>query len=205
MTRPKLMRELPIQEWVEGLARIPQAKFTAGTVERYIEEQGILPDTLRPYSYFPTGHYGRNLIFKNEVFECLALTWDIGQFTAIHDHNEKSGWISVVAGQLFVQNYRLEDRDPVRHTCRVIPTGSAELGRSHTASVDRERGLHRVSNLARYAQRAISVHVYEQPMESCAIYDPEKGTYELVDLSYTSEYGRLNPELRLSGPTLLGP
>jgi hypothetical protein len=54
-----------------------------------------------------------------------------------------------------------------------------------------------ICNLPKYKKRAISVHIYEQPMTHCEIYSLQKGTYEVVELAYTSEYGRLNPGVEL--------
>jgi hypothetical protein len=97
----------------------------------------------------------------------------------------------MATGRLFVQNYRIEDRDPSRHTCRVIPTDTAELHPNGLAEVDTERGIHKICNLPRFGHRALSVHVYQRPMDSCEIYSVAEGTYERVQLSYTTEYGRL--------------
>src|SRR5207302_1452378 len=52
-------------------------------------------------------------------------------------------------------------------------------------------------DLLEFIQRAVSVHVYSKPFDSCEIYSREKGTYFDVSLHYTSEYGRLNPEEKL--------
>ena len=52
-------------------------------------------------------------------------------------------------------------------------------------------------NLPEFNQRAVSVHVYSKPFDSCEIYSRDKGTYFDVSLHYTSEYGRLNPDEKL--------
>ena len=48
-------------------------------------------------------------------------------------------------------------------------------------------------NLAEFHQRAVSIHVYSKPFDSCEVYQREKGTYGDVPLHYTSEDGKLNP------------
>ena len=50
-----------------------------------------------------------------------------------------------------------------------------------------------MTNLAEYCQRAISIHVYQQPMSQCEVYSLETGAYQVIQLAYTSEYGKLNP------------
>ena len=197
MTKPILAAQLTIQDWIRGLAEIPATEFIQDNVQHHIHNHAILPSSLQPYTFFSSKRYTRNLIFKNGIFECLALCWDIGQASSIHDHADKLGWIYLVTGRLFVQSYRLEQRDPIHNTCRLIPTDSAELGRNPSAYIDHEQAIHKVSNLARFHERAISVHVYQQPISECEVYSLQTGTYEVVQLSYTSEFGHLNPGICL--------
>lgn len=192
MPNPQVRAELSIQDWVQGLAAIPPSDFTRDNVRRYLVQNAIDRSTLEPYVFFTPKRYARNLIFKNDGFECLAMCWDIGQASSIHDHNDKLGWIYLAEGCLFVQNYRIEARDPSRRTCRIVPTNSAQLSASNTAYVDHDEAVHQVSNLSEFQHRAVSVHVYQQPMSQCEIYSLETGTYQVIQLAYTSEYGKLN-------------
>lgn len=198
MTKPTLLAELDVDQWLEGLARIPATEFSQENVQRYIQQQAIVADSLKPYAFFSPRQYSRNLIFKNEVFECLALCWDIGQSSSVHNHNDRLGWVYLSSGRLFVQNYLVQAQDPLRGTCRLIPTNSVELHAGQAADVDREEGVHKVCNLARFQERAISVHVYQRPMDQCEVYSLETGTYETVNLTYTSEYGRLSRGVSLA-------
>jgi hypothetical protein len=54
-----------------------------------------------------------------------------------------------------------------------------------------------VINLAEFDQRAVSIHVYSKPFDSCEVYLRDQGTYSDVPLFYTSEYGKLNPTEKL--------
>jgi len=54
-----------------------------------------------------------------------------------------------------------------------------------------------VLNLAEFARRAVSLHIYSRPFSSCEVYSLEKGAYMDVPLSYTSEFGKLSPEEKL--------
>lgn len=132
-------------------------------MQEYIRRHTIEQESLKPYLFFSPQHYTRNLIFKNDVFECLAVCWDLGQQSAIHDHNDKSGWFYLAMGRLFIQNYRVEERDPVRRTCRLIPNDGVELSADQAGFVDKEEDVHKVCNLPRFNGRAVSVHIYRQP------------------------------------------
>ena len=88
------------------------------------------------------------------------------------------------------------------------------LAHQHDAAIGEERGAGKSNRYSRldldpvrpaiaaairiaaepeYQQRAVSVHVYQQPMSQCEIYSLETGTYQVIQLAYTSEYGKLNP------------
>ena len=75
--------QLTITDWVKALAAIPSHDFTLENVQDYILRHSVRPETLGKYCYFSKGNYTRNLIFKNEVFECMTICWEIGQASRI--------------------------------------------------------------------------------------------------------------------------
>ena len=188
---------LAIRDWVERLAAICEHDFTIPRVQEFMQGHHVQPETLRPYSFFSKGNYTRNLIFKNEVFECMAICWESGQASRIHNHRDQNCWMVVPIGRLRVQNFRVEDRNASSATCRLVPTIAFDMDAEHPGFVDPGEPVHQVLNLAEFGERAVSLHVYSKPFDSCEIYLREKGTYMDVPLHYTSEYGRLNPEEKL--------
>ncbi len=136
--------QLAISDWVNHLASMPEAEFTQQNVHNFIVRHAVELNSLQPHLFFSPERYTRNLVFKNDLFECLVLCWDIGQSSPIHDHGGQLGWIYLVTGSLFVQNFRIEDRDRLRHTCRVVPANSAELGLHQDAFVDKDEDVHKV-------------------------------------------------------------
>jgi hypothetical protein len=96
----------------------------------------------------------------------------------------------LAAGRLLIEDYRVKERDAVRRICRLVPAGTVELRAEQAARVNREQAVHKVSNLPRFNQRTESVHVHQQPMSQSEVYSLEKGTYEVVQLSYASEFAR---------------
>jgi hypothetical protein len=58
--------------------------------------------------------------------------------------------------------------------------------------------VHQVLNLREYKQRAVSLHIYSFPYDSCEVYSTDKGTYMDVPLYYTSEYGNLTGAIKSS-------
>jgi cysteine dioxygenase len=184
---------LHITDWVKGLAAIPERDFSLQNVQDYILRHSVRPETLDKYCFYSKGNYTRNLVFKNDVFECMTICWEIGQASRIHNHRGQNCWMSAPIGRLKVQNFRVDARDPARGTCRIIPTDIYEMDAAHPAYVNPLEPVHQVLNLPEFNQRAVSIHVYSKPFDSCEVYQREKGTYGDVPLHYTSEYGKLNP------------
>ena len=105
--------------------------------------------------------------------------------------------MAVPVGKLRVQNYRVDDRDISQSTCHLKPTEILTMDANHPAYVNPAEPVHEVLNLVEFGERAVSVHVYSKPFDTCEIYSRDKGTYADVPLFYTSEYGKLHPDAKL--------
>lgn len=192
-----MQKKLSISGWVEGLTAIPERDFTIERVHEFISQHGIVPETLDKFLFFSKGNYTRNLIHKTKLFECLAICWEVGQVSRIHNHRGQHCWMATPIGRLRVQNFRVEEQDALRGTCRISPTDAYDMDPEHPAYVNPTEPVHQVLNPTEYAQRAVSIHVYSFPYDTCEIYLREQGKYMDVPLHYTSEYGNLNPHEKL--------
>lgn len=188
---------LAIDDWAGSLADIPQQEFAIPRIEKHMRENWIRPETLEPYLYYAKSHYTRNLIFKCDLFEVMAICWEVGQVSRIHNHRGQNCWMAVPIGRLRVQNFRVDDCDSLRGTCHLTATDAYDMDADHPGTVRPEEPVHQVLNLATFNQRATSIHVYSYPYASCEVYSADKGTYSDVPLHYTSEYGKLNPGEKL--------
>jgi cysteine dioxygenase len=188
---------MAIADWVKGLAAIREREFTLQNVQDYILSHAVRPETLDKYLFFSKGNYTRNLIFKNDVFECMTICWEIGQSSRVHNHRDQNCWMSAPIGRLRVQNFRVNERDAALGTCHIMPTDIYDMDGAHPAYVNPLEPVHQVLNLPEFNQRAVSIHVYSKPFDTCEVYQREKGTYADVPLHYTSEYGKLHPDEKL--------
>ena len=182
-----------IQDLVEGLCGIPAASFTRDAVLHEIGRTVLDTPSLQPFLYFRRSHYTRNLIHRDDLFEVVAIGWDPGQASAIHNHRGQECWMGVPVGRLQVRNYRLVRKDPQARTCLIEPSVRYIMDPRHPAAVDPNEPIHSVHNLEEFGTRAVSVHVYSLPFDSCEIYQTDKGCYYDVQLGYTSRFGTLCP------------
>jgi cysteine dioxygenase len=194
MSEQLAIEQLTISDWVRNLAAIPEGNFSLENVQDYIRHHAVRPESLEIYLFFSKGSYTRNLIFKNDVFECMAICWEVGQFSRVHNHRDQNCWMSAPIGRLKVQNFHVDERDSSHGTCHLTPTDIYEMDAAHPAYVNPLEPVHQVLNLPEYHQRAVSIHVYSKPFDMCEVYYRDQGTYADVPLHYTSEYGKLHPD-----------
>ena len=190
-------RFIPVSEFARGLCAIPDQDFGIGKVYDFIAAHPVDESSLDPYLFFSANHYTRNLIFKDERFELIAICWEVGQASQIHNHHGQNCWMAIPIGKLRVQNFRVLEENKTAGFCRLEPTSSMDIHRMLPAEVDPKEPVHQVLNLAEFNQRAVSLHVYSRPYDRCLVYSRETSEYREIPLHYTSEYGRLCPGERL--------
>ena len=120
--RTGLATLISIDEFKAGLCAIPAQHFEGTMVYNYVRDNPVDEASLHPYLFFSRKGYTRNLIFKNDLFELLALCWDVGQASRIHNHYNQSCWMSMPIGKLRVQNFRVVDEDMQTGYCRIERT-----------------------------------------------------------------------------------
>lgn len=182
---------VPIDQFVAGLCAIPEEHFRPGEVYDYLKSNPVDRHSLTPYLYFSKNHYTRNLIFKNELFALIAICWETGQSSQIHNHHNQNCWMTIPIGRLRVQNYHVIEQNQGTGYCRLEPADAMDVHQLLPAEVDPSEPVHQVLNLAEFNERAVSLHIYSRPFERCLVYSLETNQYREIPLHYTSEYGKL--------------
>jgi hypothetical protein len=98
--------------------------------------------------------------------------------------------MAVPIGRLMVGNYRVLTQDLDAGSCDLQPAETLEMNPSHPCAVDPREPVHRVFNPREFNARAVSLHIYSRPFDTCVVYSPEQGTCGEIKLHYTTEYGR---------------
>ncbi len=186
-----LSRQVPITDFVSELQRFPEPAFDrTDQIVKFLQNTPVAPDTLAPYLTWDRQHYTRNLIDKTPLYELIAVCWEIGQGSSVHNHRDQNCWMAVPIGRLLVENYRVISQKLAEGTCDLQPAETLEMNLTHPCAVDPEEPVHRVYNPSEFNQRAVSLHVYSRPFDSCVVYSPEQHTCGEIKLHYTTEYGR---------------
>jgi cysteine dioxygenase len=191
-----------IQEFAHGLSSIPEAEFTHDRVLDYVRRNRVDVKSLAPYLYFSPEHYTRNLIHRTPLFELIAICWEPGQRSAIHNHRGQRCWMSMAYGKVQVHNFRLVRQDPARGYCELEPSTHFIIDADRPCEVDPEEPIHQVSNPTSFGSRAVTLHVYSWPYDTCEIYDLKARHYEDVKLVNTTEFGVLKSNLKVEKVSL---
>ena len=182
---------VPIQSLVEQLHRLgPESFMRLNDVFEVLRTSPVEPESLQPFLTWDRQHYTRNLIDKTPLYELIAICWEVGQASSIHNHHEQNCWMAVPIGRLLVQNYRVRSQDLDAGTCDLEPTDTVEMNPEQPCAVDPKDPVHKVFNPAGFNQRAVSLHVYSRPIPSCIVYSLEQHKCGEIELHYTTEYGR---------------
>jgi len=180
-----------VEEFVTGLRKLHEGDFAGvrGTLQ-YLTANPVDAESLRPYLFWNAQHYTRNLIDKTDLYELLAICWEVGMGSSIHNHKGQNCWMTAPIGRLAVQNYRVISEDLATQCCEIVPTDVIEITPLAPVAVDPLNPVHDVRNCREWGERAVSLHVYSRPFDSCIVYSVEQGSCGEIGLNYTSMHGK---------------
>jgi cysteine dioxygenase len=186
-----IAKQVSIQDLVAGLRQLPQPAFDeTETIRRLLQERPVDASSLSPYLTWDRQHYTRNLIDKTPLYELLAICWEIGQASSVHNHRDQHCWMAVPIGRLQVENFRVVHQDLSAGSCHLESADTVEMNISQPYAVDPREPVHRVLNPRHFKQRAVSLHVYSRPFDTCVVYSAEQGTCGEIQLHYNTAYGK---------------
>jgi len=188
MSTPVKATPVSIEEFAAALRKLPASAFhSTNQVYENMLSAPVNPDSLAPYLDWDRQHYTRNLVDKTPLYELIAICWEVGQFSSVHNHQGQNCWMAVPYGRLLVQNYRTVSEDLASGKCKLEATDKVEMNPAQPCRVNPAEPVHRVLNPREFNHRAVSLHVYSQPIDSCVVYSPEQGTCGEIKLHYTTE------------------
>ena len=185
------VKTVSIQTLVEGLRQLPDAAFgPVEPVRRFLQDTPVDAESLAPYLNWDRQHYTRNLIDRTRLYELMAICWEVGQASSVHNHRDQNCWMAVPLGRLLVENFHLVDQDLQAGRSRLERTNTVEMNIAQPCAVDPADPVHRVVNPREFNARAVSLHVYSKPFDTCVVYSPEQGTCGEIQLHFQTEYGK---------------
>jgi cysteine dioxygenase len=186
---------------VDGLKSFESEPITRDRVLGYFQEISVDRSSLAPFVHFRKDIYTRNLVYRDDQLELMAVCWQPGQRTVIHTHNGQLGWMGVEQGALAVVNYKwigcnASDNQNVAGMDCLAGATELDIDRREVqecypggpiSTVDKVQTIHQV--VVQGKEPVISLHVYSRPIDSCVAFDLEKKSCYRRVLQYYSKYG----------------
>jgi cysteine dioxygenase len=151
--------------------------------KKIVKRLEIPVEEYKPYMHWSKDHYTRNCIARTEDFELILLCWSEGQETPIHCHNNQECWVYVVEGefdeQRFVESEKKSEELEV--------DAELQLEEDGVSYMNDDMGYHSLANIS--DGRAMSLHLYMNPIDECSIYNEESGEFEWKTMKYDSFKG----------------
>jgi cysteine dioxygenase len=180
-----------IDEFVLKLRTFPSSAFSqTEEIRAFLQEAPVDHASLAPYLHWDRQHYTRNLIDKTGLYELIAICWESGQVSSVHNHRDQNCWMTAPLGKLLVENFALGFQDIEAGKCHLKASNTVELTAENPCAVDPQEPVHRVVNPREANQRAVSLHVYSRPFDTCVVYSPEQGTCGEIRLHYNTMFGK---------------
>src|SRR6201997_2322016 len=130
-------KTISIQKLVEELRAVPAAAFQpTEPLREVLAKNPIDVESLAPYMNWDRQHYTRNLIDRTPLYELMAICWEVGQASSVHNHRDQNCWMAVPMGRLQVENFHLVRQDLDGGTCCLEPTNAVEMNISQPCAVD---------------------------------------------------------------------
>lgn len=199
---------ISIDDFTTRLRKFEQGIITRDEVMDFCASVQVTDSSLAPYIHFDEKFYTRNLIYRDDYFEVMTICWQPGQKTAVHTHNGQLCWMIPQYGNLGVVDYKWlgcdhpENQNVVGLDClagsdhtnlEIVRKVEAFTG-GPILTADKLQTIHSLYNLSDARERAVSIHIYSRPIDSCVAFDMEKNRCYRRQLAYFSKYGEVVPK-----------
>jgi cysteine dioxygenase len=193
-------RLLSIDDFVKRLRGFEEGLITRDGVLDFCAGVEVNDASLAPYVYFDDHFYTRNLVYRDDLFEVMTICWQPRQQTAVHTHNGQLCWMMTQRGTLSVVDYKWlgcdhpENQNVVGLDCLA---GSDHIRLERLKEIEASAGgevvtadkLQTIHQLFNRDERAITIHIYSRPIDSCVAFDLEGAHCYRRRLSYFSKFG----------------
>src|SRR6202789_798149 len=124
-----------VEELVAKLRALPASAFD-GTekIRALLAKMPISEASLAPYLTWSRQHYTRNLIDKTDLYELMAICWEVGQYSSVHNHRDQNCWMAAPVGKLLVENFHVGFQDIEAGKCQLQASNTVESLRCRSAA-----------------------------------------------------------------------
>jgi len=177
-----------LQELIEELHKVFDSdKVNVDYVNALLSSYKSNPKDWKKFAKGDPHRYTRNLVDEgNGKFNLMALVWNEGQGSSIHDHSDSHCFVKILDGSLLETMFDWPNESEGETEMREI--GKSQFGHDGVTYINDSMGLHRMENPS-HSDRCVSLHLYSPPFSSCKIFDQRTGHENEVKVTFWSKYG----------------
>jgi cysteine dioxygenase len=173
---------MQIEELSTNLLRMRSGDGTSAEIVRWLRAvSSAVAEIPSPRARDSRRSYSRTLLYRCDRFEVLALHWEPGTVTAIHDHGGAFCWLAVAKGTVGVDNFERKDAGGTPGHAQIDFEGREMLSASAIDYRKDDVHLHRCFT---GSEPAISLHVYAHPIDRFNTFDERAQTCNEVVSTY---------------------
>ncbi len=143
-----------------------------------IKSHPIGYDDVKELACWEEDEYARVCLYRDDKFEVLLLCWMPGDNTPIHGHDGQRCWVYQVSGEIQESIYKLVNE-------RAQLVSNTKISSGCLSYMDDKMGLHTLNNNS--DKKALTLHIYASPIDSCLVFNEEEECFESKELSYVNE------------------
>jgi cysteine dioxygenase len=103
------------------------------------------------YVNFQTETYNKNIVYLNDNFKIIVISWKNGQESPIHDHPNNGCLMKVISGSLIETKFIKNDNDNSLHKSKVTIINTNEI-----SYIEGNKILHKINT----CEDSVSIHIY---------------------------------------------
>ena len=146
---------------------------------KVIKKVRFKKESLIPFSTWTKHGYTRNCLARTDYYELILLCWDVNAKTPVHGHGGEDCWVYQIHGT--IEEVRFEEQEDCITEQNRMVLSPGKLTYMH----DR-MGYHSLRNISH--QKAMTLHIYANPIDSCKVYNNDKNCFEMKKMSYHTSW-----------------
>lgn len=146
---------------------------------RILKSQQIPIEDFHSIAEWDADHYSRVCLARNKKFELILLCWNGYDQTPIHDHDGQKCWVYQLDGNIEEKRFELDANGlPIENLSTKLTPGKLTY-------MDDNIGWHALVNSS--DGRALTLHLYVNPIEQCSVFDDKAEAFQTKALSYCKD------------------
>lgn len=168
--------------YITSIEQLVQILDNADSLDhaKIMKRINIKADEFQPFSTWKNKCYTRNCLGRTGQYELILLCWEIDAKTPIHGHGGEDCWVYQVQGT--VEEMRFEDNAGV-----LTETNHMTLTPGKLTYMNDKMGYHSIKNTSN--QRAMTLHIYASPIDTCKVYNDKDECFEVKEMAYHTYKG----------------